>query len=47
MIEPNAVFLGLAGLVFTVAGFELGMAFLMRGERESSRVVSSFEVKDR
>ncbi|MCW2787157.1 MAG: hypothetical protein JWP74_3674 [Marmoricola sp.] len=33
-LDPHAVFAGLATVVFLVAGFDIGIAFLMRAERE-------------
>lgn len=35
-MTPEAVYVGLAATLFVVAGFDLGIAFLMRGEREST-----------
>ena len=35
-MTPNSVYLGLAMTLFLVAGFDIGIAFLMRAERESA-----------
>jgi hypothetical protein len=35
-IDPHVFFVGLAGLVFAMAGFEVGWSFLMRGSREAA-----------
>lgn len=33
--DPASFFTGLAAVVFLASGFDLGIAFLMRGEREA------------
>ena len=35
-MTPNSVYLGLVAVLFLVAGFDMGIAFIMRGERESA-----------
>lgn len=34
-MTPEAVFAGLASVLFLAAGFDLGIAFLMRAQREA------------
>ena len=36
MIDPETVVRGLLVVLFTVTGIEIGMAFLMRAQRETS-----------